>query len=117
MTLNQKKEHILRCIKLGMGLYKAQLVSECTELEIVLLEEDKVFLKEIEQQYAISEYELLIKHNTAIDISKSRGNANPIQWKLSKLNPEQWASKDKETTLRVPEKIQINLIGKGIEND
>jgi len=116
MTLEQKKEHILRCVKLGMELYKAELISECTLEETELIEEDKLFLKRIEQQYAISEYELLTKHNTVLSLAESKGNAGPIQWKLGKLNPKRWDSKDKDTVLKVPEALQINLVGKGFEN-
>jgi len=116
MTIEQKKEHILRCVKLGMELYRAELVSECTLEEIELIENDKLFLKRIEQQYAIEEYSLLTKHNVALNIAQSRGNASPIQWKLGKLNPKRWDTKDKDTVLKVPGSIQVNLVGKGIEN-
>jgi len=117
MTFEQKKDHIIRCVKLGMELYRAELVSECTLEEIELLDKDKDFLKRIDQQYAIEEYALLTKHNVALEIAKTRGNASPIQWKLGKLNPKRWDSKDKETILTVPESIKVNLVGKGIEND
>ncbi len=116
MTIEQKKDHILRCIKLGMELYKAELIAECTEVEIKEIAEDELFLKRIEQQYALEEYSLLMKHNVALEISKTRGNANPIQWKLSKLNPKRWDIKDKSLELRTPIPMQVNLVGKGFEN-
>ena len=100
-----------------MELYKAELISECSEEEIELLDKDKDFLKQIDQQYALSEYELLTKHNIALDIAKNKGSTNPIQWKLSKLNPARWDSRDKETTLNIPESIKVNLVGKGIEDN
>jgi hypothetical protein len=116
MTLEQKKEHILRCIKLGMELYRAELVAECTDEEIMLIEKDEIFMKKIQQRYALQEYELLLKHNTALDLAKSRGNATPIQWRLSKLNPSKWDSKDKELKIKPPEAIQVNLTGRKVED-
>lgn len=110
-----KKEHILRCVKLGMQLYKAQIYAQCTEEEIKLLDNDKNFLKQVEQQYALQEYELLLKHNNAIAIATEKGNASPIQWRLSKLNPNHYASKDKVIELKTPEALTVNLKGKGID--
>lgn len=117
MELKEKKQHIIRCIKLGMSLFKAQLISECTDEEITILNNDEIFLNRIEQQYAIEEYALLLKHNSAIEIARDKGNANPIQWRLAKLNPDDWDSKDKTIKLETPQAIQVNLKGRHVTSD
>ena len=98
-----------------MDLYKAMLVAECTEEEVSLLEKDDNFLHQVEVQYALEEYDLLVAHKTAIDISKNRGNAAPIQWKLSKLNKGRWDSKENVEDGFLNGNIQVNLIGKNNE--
>lgn len=88
-----KKAVIINCIQLGMEKYKAYLLAELTEEEIEKIDEDKDFQNELEIISIIKEKHLLEKYEEIIDISVSRGNANPIQWLLGKLN-KRWSSND-----------------------
>lgn len=117
MELNQKKDCILRCIKLGMDWYESCIVAECTEPEIELLESDIAFQKLIEQKQAIQEYEWLLAHNVAMDIAKKKGNTKPIEWRLAKLNPNKYDSNNNKTIkLEAPENIVVNLVGVSVDN-
>lgn len=93
MSIDEKKEQLLSLIKLGMDIYKAELILGCTEEEIEGLEKDKEFNKRIAAYEAISEKELLDKLEDAMDIAADRGNSSAIQWKLERLNPK-WANKE-----------------------
>lgn len=119
MTFEQKKEHILRCVRLGMELYQAALMSACTPDEITILENDIEFKQKIEVQHALEEYDLLQKHNVAIETASFKGNASPIQWKLSRINKNRWDNgKESDTTSSInPSELTINLIGKGTDED
>lgn len=111
MNLEAKKDHIIRCVKLGMDLYKACIVSECTEDEISGIENDKAFEKRIEAIQARAEYELLEQHATACSEAAERGNASAIQWKLGKINPK-WENKDRDLTLKTPSSVTVVLKGR-----
>jgi len=116
MTLEQKKEHILRCVKLGMELFKAELVAECAPDEIEAFEKDPVFMEDVERAYAIEEFNLLQKHQTALSIAIMSGRANPVQWKLGKINPKRWGTNEEKSI--VPHTIpEINLVGVKPEDD
>lgn len=93
MTLDDRKDHVLRFVKLGLDLYSSMLLSECTDEEIESLENDKSFLRDVEICNIIAEKELLEKYDIAMEIASSRGNTNPIQWRLSKLNPDRWGTR------------------------
>ncbi len=111
MKIAEKRDHILRCIRLGMDLFSAALIAECTDEELEKLEEDPKFNKRIKIEYAIEEERLLNKHNTAIEESVIKGNAHSVQWKLEKLNPGRWGNKE---SAKVPYegKVTVNLIGR-----
>jgi hypothetical protein len=116
MKFKTKKEHILRCVKLGMELDKAYLVAECTEKEIEKLKNDERFKKLIAVQLAIAEDDLLTRHEFATKIAANKGNTAGIQWKLSQINPK-WQSKDRGETPFFPAKIQVELVGRSVENE
>ena len=116
MTLVNKKEHILRCIQLGMELFKAELVAECTEEEMDEIANDEHFAEIVEQYQAIHEYDLLTKHQTAMDIQISTGRSGAVQWKLEKINPGRWG-KDDETIPPDLSKLKVSLVGKGLDED
>jgi len=111
VNIKQKKEHILRCIRLGMDLFSAALIAECTDEELETLENDPKFNKRIKIEYAIEEERLLNKHNTAIEEAVIKGNAHSVQWKLEKLNPGRWGNKE---SAKIPfeGKVTVNLIGR-----
>lgn len=111
MKLDEKKDHILRCVRLGMDLFSAALIAECTDEELDVLEQDPVFQRRIKIETAIEEERLLNKHNAAIEEAVVRGKANPIQWKLEKLNPRRWGSKETGKSQRETENVTINLVG------
>ena len=85
-----KKDHILRCIDLGMDFYRSCVCSACTEEEIDLLNKDEEFQKEIKERYALQEYNFLMKHNVALEVAKNKGNSKPIEWRLGILNPKKY---------------------------
>lgn len=113
MNLDDKKDGILRLIKLGMELYKAGLVVGCSEEDIEQLENDKGFKLKIEAYTAIAEKELLDKLEDAIDIAVDKGNSSAIQWKLERIN-SRWASKEMNRE-PVPSNIIVNLVGKELK--
>lgn len=95
-----------------MDFYESALCAECTYNEIELLQEDKEFQYRIKQKQALTEYELLEKHNTALELAYLSGNVSPIQWRLSKLNPGKYNSKDKNVKLQSNGSVSIVLKGK-----
>ena len=115
MDFGNKKEHILRCIKLGLDLYQAEILSECTVEEIETLDKDKHFQLLVRQEAILEEYELLEKHKRVIDDAVLRGNASALQWKLEKINPKRWGKEKESEEDKSPfsdEKLEINLVGK-----
>ena len=117
MNLIKKKEHILRCVRLGMELFRAELVAECTEKEIEKLEEDEEFRQQVEQHYALEEYNLLVKHNNAMNVAIMTGRTSAIQWKLERLNPRRWSSGEDDSSKSKPLKLQVNLVGVSAEKE
>jgi len=111
MNLKEKKEHILRCVRLGMDFFSSALIAECTDEELEKLEEDTDFQKRIKIENAIEEERLLIKHNTAIEEAVIKGNASAVQWKLEKINSNRWGNKENNKTL-LEGKVTVNLIGR-----
>lgn len=111
MKLEEKKDHILRCMRLGMDFFSASLVAECTEKELDILDNDKYFQRRLLIEHALEEERLLKKHNDAIEEAVIRGRANSIQWKLERLNPKRWGSKETTRSELEPD-ITINLIGR-----
>lgn len=96
MELSGKKEHVLRCTKLGMDFFSSCVIATCTIDEMALLEKDESFQMQILQQEKIAEYELLKDHNIASRIAINRGNASPVQWRLAKINPKRWGDGKKD---------------------
>lgn len=114
MTYDKKKEHILRCVKLGMELFRAEIAAGCTERDIAIIEKDVRFNKVVEQYYALEEYNLLIKHKTAMDVAAASGRAVAIQWKLERINSDRWGSSDEEDAPILPD-LTVNLIGVAVK--
>lgn len=111
MDMKDKKEHILRLIKLGMTLYKASLIMECDDEEIKSMEEDEQFIRTIAAHEAIGEKELLDKLEDAIDMGLDKGKSAAIQWKLERLHPERWGSKEVAKENMNPN-LTIELVGR-----
>ena len=111
MNLVEKKEHILRCTRLGMDFFSAALIAECTEKELNVLDNDESFQRRLLIEHAIEEERLLEKHNSAMTLAADRGSATSIQWKLERLNPRRWGSKE-TGKIQVEPNMTINLIGR-----
>ena len=90
MELYQKKEHIYRCVTLGMDLYSAYLLAECTDAEIDLLNDDPDFQRRIAIKQKLEERNLLERFDTGMGIAVQKGNVNPVIWKLGILNPDRY---------------------------
>ena len=116
MTLLEKKEHIIRCIKLGMELFRAMLVAGCTEKEIELIEKDIEFNELVKQYHALEEYNLLMKHKTAMDVAAVSGRTNAIQWKLERINPDRWSTAEDKGIIELPN-LQVTLKGVEVKKD
>ncbi len=113
MSLNEKRDRIIQCVKLGMEWLRAALVAECTEEEIDELENDANFMHKIQVNDAIEEVRLLEKHNDAISEAVVRGSATAVQWKLEHINPGRWGSKELYGLAATnPTDIVINLVGR-----
>jgi len=91
---------ILNYINLGMEINKAYILSEITKEDIEELDKDEDFQKDIEVTEIILEKDLLERHNTAMEIAVNKGNANAVQWKLEKINPDRWGTKKDETPIK-----------------
>ena len=105
MDYKQKRQHVLRYVKLGMALYESMVLAGLTKKEMADLENDTRFARRIEAVRALQEYELLEAHGVTAKIAASKGNAHPIEWRLTKLNPGRYgAAAEKE---KPPDKIVI----------
>jgi len=93
MSFENKILIIEEIISLGMSLYEAFLIAECTEEEILILQNSNEYKKKFELIKLIEERELLKKHKEATEIALKKGNTKPIEWKLSKLKPEVYGTK------------------------
>jgi hypothetical protein len=116
MKFKAKKDHILRCVKLGMELERAYLVAECTEKEIEKLDKDERFKHLVDVQLALAENELLTRHELATKVAAVKGNTAGIQWKLSQINTK-WSNKDRGETPFFPNKIQVELVGRSVDTN
>lgn len=93
MDLQGKKQHIERCIKLGLTLYKSMLIAGCTSDEMSLIENDDQYLRRIETLNAIYEHDLLKHIERAIAINVNMGKTTEVRWMLERINPEKWGQK------------------------
>jgi len=90
MTFQNKKEQIFRFFRLGIEIYRAEILAGCTEEEIELLDKDAHFQQRLKEYEILEEYELLEKHQDGMDIALERGNTSAAQWKLERINPNKW---------------------------
>lgn len=91
--LNRKKEYIINTVKLGMDFFGACMSLGLTDKEIESLESDEEMQREIKQTEYLLEKELLDHHKTVCEMQIEKGNAQPLQWKLERINPEKWGGK------------------------
>ncbi len=112
MTLDQKKEHTFRCIKLGMSIEDALFIAECTDAEIDELMEDEKYQQEIKLVQKLEEMELLRKHNVAMDVGIQKGNTRPMEWRLAKMDPNRYGAKvDAPDPNPIPQNIHVTMKG------
>lgn len=114
MELEQKKEHVIRCIKLGMTLDDSLFLAECTDDELECLQDNEDFLKLVKLHQKLEEMNLLKQHNMAMEISASRGNTKPMEWKLGIIHKNRWGSKLQVEGAGdlIPRTVNVTLVGK-----
>ncbi len=113
MELNDKKDHVIRCIKLGMTLSSAMYCAECTDDEMTLLEDDDAFNHKVKIVQSLEEYALLEDHALAARIAAAKGNTAPIQWKLAHINKERWGNRIGEEGPGEGSTVNINIPNNG----
>ena len=103
---------VINCLQLGMDIDKAYVLAEATDKEIGYLEANKKFniLVQVTETRLIQE--LLESHKKALTIAVKKGNTKPVEWMLSKLNPDKWDNKTVEIT--VPTKLVIDADDKNL---
>ena len=116
MDIESKKEHILRCIKIGMDLVEAQFVSECTVEEMEEIDNDEVFIKKIRNYQALAEYTLLERHEKAMQSQLSEGKTTAAQWKLEHMNPNRWG-KEIKVDNTTPMNLNVTMSGEYPKNE
>jgi hypothetical protein len=108
MTFEEKKQHIIRCVKLGMDNYSAMIIAECTQDEIDLFENDEVFSKRLAVEAKLEERDLLINMQKVMDINVPLGDSTEVRWKLEKINPRRWGRPDANSGRRELPKIIVS---------
>ncbi len=97
-------------LALGMDFHTSCLASEMTEDEEDELVDDEDFQREISRNYALLERDLLKRHDSATKTAELRGSGmTAIQWRLEKLNPNRYSSKDKGEE-SFTGKVVINMV-------
>ena len=113
MTLDEKKEHIIRFVGLGMDFLGSSILAECTDEERDVLEKDEAFQRRITFEDKQAELRLLERHDECIKYAIRKGNAQPIQWRLELLN-KRYKNDGKEEKEKSPE-VHIHLPDNGRE--
>ncbi len=96
MELDDRKEHIIRCIKLGMDLDSSMYCAECTASEMELFKKDADFLHTVKMWQGLEEKNLLEDFDQAMSIQLAKGVTSAAQWKLSKINKPRWGTESAE---------------------
>jgi hypothetical protein len=96
MELNQKKELFLNIFVSGLDKDKCYILSDITEDEQKILENDKDFLLDMKRVECLEEQKLLEMHTKAIQIATDKGLTSGVEWRLSKINPRRWGNKEIE---------------------
>jgi hypothetical protein len=96
MVLEDKREAVLRCVKLGLTLDAAFLIAECTDDEITALSEDADFKCRATLQAKLLEHNLLKKLDECIALNTSIGKSDEVRWLLGKINPSRWGNGKEE---------------------
>lgn len=115
MNLDQKKEHVIRCVRLGMDLVSAALVAECTADELDEIESDETFIRLIDIYAAIEERDLIVKFNRAMEDELHSGKTHAVRWKLERVNPRRWGQRDSGGSPREVGRVTVNLKGRYLE--
>ena len=87
MELREKVDLIYRFIRLSMPLYSAEILAECTQEEIDILEKDKEFQRTVEWHRHNETKRLLETMDRVIDSNTSKGVSTELRWKLAHLDP------------------------------
>ena len=115
MELENRKEHVLRCIKLGMDLNSSMYCAECTASEIDFLTKDEEFTAIVKTYQSIEEYNLLVDFELARGMQVQKGNTSATQWKLERTNKERWTNSTGDQTKGQENSMVIILPSNGRE--
>ena len=91
--LKEKRDYVLNVLASGISIERAFILANCLPDEIEELQNDTEFVGFVKYTEAKRELDLLSMHQKASEIAASRGNATPLQWKLERLNPDRWGTK------------------------
>ena len=109
MELADKKEHVFRCIQLGMDTYSSKIVAQCTVEEIEELEQDDAFNERVIFIQKLEERDLLQQHSEASLIAGTKGNTHGFEWRLERMNPDQYGKKPNSITVNQNVGVNVEL--------
>jgi DNA replication initiation complex subunit (GINS family) len=92
MTLEDKKKHIYRLVKLGMDRAECELLAECSLEEQTELEKDAYYLAHCAIQRLLEEKDLLERLEDIIEMNTVEGKSTEVRWKLEKINNARWGN-------------------------
>lgn len=107
MELDQKKEIVIKCVRLGMSLASAMILAACDDLDTDRLNSDANFLRRVRFVQKEEELALLRDHQTARIIAAQKGNTKPIEWMLTRFDPERYGGKDAGDTTPIDVAIYL----------
>lgn len=90
MTIEEKKAHVYRLVKLGMSRDEAELLAGFSLDEQEALERDGVYLARCRLQRIVEERDLLEHLDDVIEDNVLKGVSTELRWKLERMNPERW---------------------------
>lgn len=92
MTLQNKKDTILRLLALGMPQERCFLYAEVTAEENDALRADELFMRRVGFIPLQEEEKLLTKLDTTMEIAAMKGKSDDIRWKLALFDKGRYGS-------------------------
>ena len=99
LDLENRKALIINALQLGMDFEKVVVLVELSQLEVDLLRKDKNFQAEVRVAEVQLEADLLERFKKAMVIAANKGNTKSLEFMLSRINPDRWGPKQKETII------------------
>lgn len=112
MTLDEKKAHVYRLVKLGMSRDEAELLTGLSLEDQETLDRDPVYLANCRVQKLIEERDLLLHLDDIVEDNAIKGVSTEIRWKLERLNPQRWGKSLAVTTPPPAEEPDVPDISK-----